>query len=87
MTLDGWFISEEKAGRKITNAAFARKIGVKRVSVGRYRRGRIPESPEIMAAIGKATGRQVTANDFYRATRKKSRLTRRAGRGGARPCR
>lgn len=49
----------------LSGAGFARKIGVRKMSVSRYaRRLRIPSS-DIMARIVAATGGQVTANDFY----------------------
>lgn len=49
---------------EITDAAFARSIGVERQAVGRYRAGdRFPEKP-ILLKIFEATSGQVTANDF-----------------------
>ncbi|TXH32081.1 MAG: XRE family transcriptional regulator [Rhodospirillaceae bacterium] len=49
---------------KLTDAAFARLIGVERQAVGRYKLGeRFPEKP-ILLKIYEATGGQVTANDF-----------------------
>lgn len=49
---------------KISDAAFARSIGVERQAVGRYRAGeRFPEKA-ILLRIYEETGGQVTANDF-----------------------
>lgn len=49
---------------EITDAAFARSIGVERQAVGRYRAGeRFPEKP-ILLKIFEITGGKVTANDF-----------------------
>jgi len=49
---------------KLTDAAFARLIGVERQAVGRYKVGdRFPETP-ILLKIYEATAGQVTANDF-----------------------
>ncbi len=49
---------------KLTDAAFARLIGVERQAVGRYKAGeRFPEKP-ILVKIYEATGGQVSANDF-----------------------
>lgn len=49
---------------KISDAAFARSIGVERQAVGRYRAGeRFPEKA-ILLRIFDVTGGQVTANDF-----------------------
>jgi transcriptional regulator with XRE-family HTH domain len=48
----------------ISDAAFARSIGVERQAVGRYRSGeRFPEKV-ILLRIFEVTGGQVTANDF-----------------------
>jgi DNA-binding transcriptional regulator YdaS (Cro superfamily) len=50
--------------QELTDAAFARLIGVERQAVGRYKVGdRFPERP-ILLKIYEATGGQVTANDF-----------------------
>lgn len=49
---------------KMSDAAFARSIGVERQAVGRYKAGdRFPEKP-ILQEIYKVTKGQVTANDF-----------------------
>lgn len=49
---------------EISDAAFARSIGVERQAVGRYRAGdRFPEK-QILLEIFKVTNGQVTANDF-----------------------
>lgn len=49
---------------ELTDAAFARLIGVERQAVGRYKAGdRFPEKL-ILLKIYEATGGQVTANDF-----------------------
>lgn len=49
---------------KISDAAFARSIGVERQAVGRYRSGdRFPEK-EILLRIFSETNGEVTANDF-----------------------
>lgn len=47
-----------------SRADFARKIGVRHITVSRYLAGRIPE-PRIMEKIALATGSRVTANDFF----------------------
>lgn len=48
----------------LSDAAFARLIGVERQAVGRYKAGdRFPEKP-ILLKIYEATGGQVSANDF-----------------------
>ena len=50
--------------KKISDAAFARSIGVERQAVGRYRTGeRFPEKA-ILRRIFEITGGRVTANDF-----------------------
>lgn len=48
----------------ITRAEFARRIGVKHISVTRYVEGRVPES-SVMGKIIEATEGKVTANDFF----------------------
>lgn len=49
---------------ELTDAAFARLIGVERQAVGRYKSGeRFPEKP-ILLKIYEATEGAVTANDF-----------------------
>ena len=49
---------------ELTDAAFARQIGVERQAVGRYKTGeRFPEKL-ILLEIYKATNGAVTANDF-----------------------
>lgn len=49
---------------KISDAAFARSIGVERQAVGRYRTGdRFPEK-SVLLEIFKASNGSVTANDF-----------------------
>lgn len=49
---------------ELTDAAFARLIGVERQAVGRYKSGeRFPEK-QILLKIFEATSGQVTANDF-----------------------
>lgn len=49
---------------QLTDAAFARLIGVERQAVGRYKLGeRFPEKP-ILLKIYEITGGSVTANDF-----------------------
>lgn len=49
---------------KISDAAFARSIGVERQAVGRYRAGeRFPEKAILLEIFEKTQG-QVTANDF-----------------------
>jgi transcriptional regulator with XRE-family HTH domain len=49
---------------QLSQAQFARRIGVRRQLVQRYVKGRIPEK-EILEKIALATGCKVTANDFY----------------------
>lgn len=49
---------------KITEAAFAEAIGVTRISVARYKAGRVPEA-EVMDRIIEATSGAVTPNDFF----------------------
>lgn len=49
---------------ELSDAAFARLIGVERQAVGRYKAGdRFPEKP-ILLKIYEATNGQVSANDF-----------------------
>lgn len=49
---------------ELTDAAFARLIGVERQAVGRYKAGeRFPEKP-VLLKIYEVTGGLVTANDF-----------------------
>jgi len=49
---------------EISDAAFARQIGVERQAVGRYKSGdRFPEKP-ILLKIYEVTAGAVTANDF-----------------------
>ncbi len=49
----------------MTRAEFARRIGVKHISVTRYvNEGRVPE-PSVMEKIIEATEGKVTANDFF----------------------
>lgn len=49
---------------EISDAAFARSIGVERQAVGRYRAGdRFPEK-QILQEIFRVTNGQVSANDF-----------------------
>lgn len=48
----------------LSDAAFARAIGVERQAVGRYKNGeRFPEKP-ILLKIFEVTNGQVSANDF-----------------------
>jgi transcriptional regulator with XRE-family HTH domain len=49
---------------RISQAQFARAIGVSRQSIVRYLGGRIPD-PKVVEAIALATGCKVTANDFH----------------------
>jgi DNA-binding XRE family transcriptional regulator len=49
---------------KVNMTDLAKKIGVARWSLVRYRNGRVPESP-IMLAIFKATGGKVKPNDWF----------------------
>ena len=48
----------------LTDAEFARKIGVGRHTVGRYRIGKRFPHPDLLLKIHKVTQGQVTANDF-----------------------
>jgi transcriptional regulator with XRE-family HTH domain len=49
----------------VTRAEFARRIGVKHITVTRYvSEGRVPE-PSVMEKIIEATEGKVTANDFF----------------------
>jgi transcriptional regulator with XRE-family HTH domain len=50
--------------RDVTAAAFAVRIGVTPQAVHRYLLGRKPRS-DVLVAILKATGGQVTPNDFF----------------------
>lgn len=50
----------------LTNAAFALKLGTTAETVRRWRnRECFPQSEQVFRQIYEATGRQVTANDFY----------------------
>ena len=48
----------------MTDAEFARRLGVSRHTVGRYRLGERFPHPEGLTKIPRITGGQVTANDF-----------------------
>lgn len=49
----------------LTRAEFARRIGVRHITVTRYcESGRVPEA-SVMGKIIEATEGQVTANDFF----------------------
>lgn len=49
----------------LTRAEFARRIGVRHITVTRYlREGRVPE-PTVMCKIIEATEGKVSANDFF----------------------
>jgi transcriptional regulator with XRE-family HTH domain len=49
----------------VTRAEFARRLGVKHISVTRYvSEGRVPE-PSVMEKIIEVTDGKVTANDFF----------------------
>ena len=57
-------LAEYLRAHELSDAAFARLIGVERQAVGRYKSGeRFPER-EILVSIFKATNGAVTANDF-----------------------
>lgn len=57
-------LSDYLAENELSDAAFARLIGVERQTVGRYQTGdRFPER-DILLRIFKATSGKVTANDF-----------------------
>jgi transcriptional regulator with XRE-family HTH domain len=49
---------------KVSQAQFARMIGVSRQSIVRYLGGRIPDH-KVIAAIALATNCKVTADDFH----------------------
>lgn len=51
--------------RRLTDEEFAGKIGVNRSTVSRLRRTNQKPSEETLAAIVRATGGKVTANDFW----------------------
>lgn len=58
-------LAEFLDSENLSDAAFAKLIGITRQAVHRYRRGdRIPD-PKTMAKIVKATKGAVTPNDFY----------------------
>lgn len=68
-------LSDYLDANKITNAAFAARIGVSRQAVLRYRAGdRTPGHAE-MAAIFEATGGAVAPNDFFGITSPQQRET------------
>jgi transcriptional regulator with XRE-family HTH domain len=48
----------------MTRAEFARRIGVRHITVTRYTEGR-PPNARLMGKIIEATEGQVTANDFF----------------------
>lgn len=52
------------ASMGISDARFAELVGRHRVTVSRWRRGKVVPDWEALSAISKATGGQVTANDF-----------------------
>jgi len=54
----------EKEG--ISNAEFAKRIGVSKMTISRYVRGEAIPKPDIMRRIVKDTKNKVTANDFYK---------------------
>ncbi len=57
-------LSDYLAENELSDAAFARLIGVERQTVGRYQTGdRFPER-HILLKIFEVTGGKVTANDF-----------------------
>jgi transcriptional regulator with XRE-family HTH domain len=49
---------------QISDAEFARRIGVERQAVGRYKLGERSPKKEILQEIYKATAGAVTPNDF-----------------------
>jgi transcriptional regulator with XRE-family HTH domain len=58
-------LEEYLAETGLTRAEFARRIGVRHISVTRYlREGRVPE-PSVMCKIIEATDGKVSANDFF----------------------
>jgi len=59
MTLSDYLLS-----RQLSDAAFARQIGVTRQAVYRYRRRVQPPAWSVLEAIHKATEGVVTPNDF-----------------------
>ena len=65
MTLNDWFNFEEKrTGKRPSNAAFGREIGMTGQGVGKLLDGSIPK-PDKMPLIEKATRGKVKAADFY----------------------
>jgi len=53
--------------RKITDAAFAVKVGLSQSQVSRIRRGVSWPSKEVVEKIAAATNNKVTANDILKA--------------------
>lgn len=60
MKLSDWLKSNG-----IRYSAFARQLGVNHVTVRRYIRGERTPRPDIVAAIHRETGGEVTAADWY----------------------
>jgi transcriptional regulator with XRE-family HTH domain len=52
------------SSREITRAAFARRIGVSRVTLQRYLAGDRFPRPDVLRRIASVTLGEVTANDF-----------------------
>ncbi len=49
---------------RLSDAEFARRVGVPRQTIGRYKLGERFPKPNLLNKIYKATEGQVTANDF-----------------------
>ena len=58
-------LSDYLRATEISDAEFALKIGVNRSTVSRLRRTNQKPTEETLAAIVRATGGTVTANDFW----------------------
>lgn len=63
MTLDEWLESQPD----MTQSAFGRRVGANHSTVSRWRSGKLLPSWPQMLAILRATGGQVTPNDFIPA--------------------
>lgn len=64
MKLQEWFDNQEKAGKRVFKAEFARRCGVTAPAVDKWLAGSIP-SRENMIAVQGVTGGKVSPDDFY----------------------
>jgi transcriptional regulator with XRE-family HTH domain len=70
-------LTEYLRRQKMSQAAFARKLGVAQPAVNRYCRGERVPVPELLVRIERITAGMVRVEDFVKATRQRAREAQR----------